>query len=125
MSGRMDGVTLSMSRAILDAQEVQAAAQRLTQLVELQQRETLRVETEHRLRQTRALWRGGASRGTASGRPVEAAEERTHGEDAPPRPYVPARTGGRRGPDAPPDSLPPLGLAMTHPSLGTRLDVRA
>ena len=37
MSGRMDGVTLSMTRAVLDAQEVQVASQRATQLVELQQ----------------------------------------------------------------------------------------
>ena len=65
MSGRMDGVTLSMTRAVLDAQEVQVASQRATQLVELQQRESLRVEADHQLRETRAMWGAGQSRPSA------------------------------------------------------------
>jgi hypothetical protein len=122
MSGRMDGVTLSMTRAVLDSQEVQVAAQRATQLVELQQRESLRVEAEHQLRETRAMWGAGPSRPSATGRPVEAVERRQDGR--PSRNSGTPRRGTRRDVDTPADVLnSPTALAV-HPSLGTRLDIR-
>lgn len=122
MSGRMDGVTLSMTRAVLDAQEVQVSAQRATQLVELQQRESLRIEAARQLRETRAMWGAGRSRPSATGRPVEAIERREDGH-AGRGPFTPRR-GTPRGADAPAQVLgSPTALAI-HPSLGTRLDIR-
>jgi len=122
MSGRMDGVTLSMTRAVLDAQEVQVAAQRATQLVELQQRESLRVEAEHQLHETRAMWGSGRARPSATGRPVESVERRTDGRPA--RSSATPRRGTRRDADAPADVLGSPTTLAVHPSLGTRLDLR-
>jgi hypothetical protein len=122
MSGRMDGVTLSMTRAVLDAQEVQVSSQRATQLVELQQRESLRIEAEHQLRETRAMWGAARSRPSATGRPVEAIERREHGR--PGRDAFAPRRGTRRDADAPADVIASPTSLVAHPSLGTRLDLR-
>jgi len=118
----MDGVTLSMTRAVLDAQEVQVSSQRATQLVELQQRESLRIEAEHQLRETRAMWGAGQSRPSATGRPVEAIERRE--EERPTRRGTVVRRGSRRDYDAPADTLASPTAVVAHPLLGTRLDLR-
>ncbi len=124
MTGRMDGVTLSMTRVVLEAQELQTAAQRATQLVELQQRETLRVEAENRLRHTRAMAGGAASRRAAAERAVEPVGARPDDSRGMPFRRPPGRAGSRREADAPPVAMTPPPMVGIHPSLGTRLDIR-
>jgi hypothetical protein len=118
----MDGVTLSMTRAVLDAQEVQVAAQRATQLVELQQRESIRVEAERQLHVPRAMWGTVRLRPAATGVPVEAVERRQ--ERRPARSALAPRSGMRRDADTPADAFEPTTATVAHPSLGTRLDLR-
>jgi hypothetical protein len=118
----MDGVTLSMTRAVVDAQEAQVASQRATQLVELQRRESLRVETDQQLRETRAMWGAGQTRRAPAGRSVEASEEREEGR--PRRRGIVNRRGIRRDADTPARSIDSPAAVDVHPLLGTRLDIR-
>lgn len=120
MSGRVDGVTLSMTRAILDAQEVQVATQRLTQLTELQARETLRIEAEVHLRQARAMGNAARARQATVGRPVGSPE------DGPPerRSQGQSRGGAQRDPDATPETLRTAIPMATTVANTSRVDLR-
>ena len=85
MAARIDALAMSLSRAVLDVQETQAAAMRAVQLVDMQARETVRIVAERRLEQTRAMEHGAATRRTGVGVPVNLVDGESGAQDQPGR----------------------------------------
>lgn len=119
MASRIDALAMSLSRAVLDVQETQAAAMRAVQLVDLQARETVRIVAERRLEQTRNGERC-ASRRTGVGVPVNPVDGESGAEDQP------GRRRGRRPAEgaAVADVIPVARTVVDDGASGRRVDIR-
>ena len=120
MAARIDALAMSLSRAVLDVQETQAAAMRAVQLVDLQARETVRIDAERRLEQTRAMENSAASRRTGVGVPVNAVDGEGGAGDQP------GRRRGRRPAEgaAVAGAMPVARTVVDDGASGRRVDIR-
>ncbi len=120
MAARIDALAMSLSRAVLDVQETQAAVMRAGQLVDLQARETVRIVAERRLEQTRAMDNGAGARRIGGGVAVNPVDGESGPQDQP----------GRRRGRCPADgasvaeAMPVARTVVDDGASGRRVDIR-